>query len=329
LALYASNATHFQHQDWLGTERMRTTYNGSVEGSYTSLPFGDGQAATGSDLDANHFATLDHDNETDTDHAQFRQFANAQGRWMRPDPYSGSYDASNPQSFNRYVYASNNPLAMIDPSGLDDVDCVDNNSCPTDEDGTAGGGGDICGNNYYPGPSCTVTVSGTDPGYCNMDDPNCQVELQQIEANTPEEDVNPGTEIWGGGTAIGPSYSRADICAASAVLNKGLPTFLDALGLIPGEGSIAAGIQFGAGILSAAMSNGPADVGLSAGGLGLTTLDSGLKSQGRQVAVNLFGKSIKIIPLLGIGVSAYSTYRDVYGEDGMNAYYDNCMAGKN
>ena len=42
---------------------------------------------------------------------------------MSPDPYSGSYDGSDPQSFNRYVYARNNPLAIVDPSGLSGV-CV-------------------------------------------------------------------------------------------------------------------------------------------------------------------------------------------------------------
>ena len=38
---------------------------------------------------------------------------------MRPDPYSGSYSLSNPQSFNRYAYALNNPLGYVDPSGQD------------------------------------------------------------------------------------------------------------------------------------------------------------------------------------------------------------------
>jgi RHS repeat-associated protein len=97
---------------------MRTTYNGGVEGSYQSLPFGDGQATTGADTDANHYATLDHDTETATDHAQFRQYSNTQGRWLSPDPYSGSYDASNPQSMNRYVYVMNSPQAAVDPSGM-------------------------------------------------------------------------------------------------------------------------------------------------------------------------------------------------------------------
>ena len=113
-------AVHFEHQDWLGTERMRTpyTYTGSNEGTFTSLPFGDGQSGTGTDGDANHYATLDHDTESDTDHAQFRQYSNTQGHWMSPDPYGGSYDVNNPQSMNRYVYTSNNPLAHVDSSGL-------------------------------------------------------------------------------------------------------------------------------------------------------------------------------------------------------------------
>ncbi len=41
------------------------------------------------------------------------------GRWMSPDPYLGSMDPSNPQSFNRYSYVGNSPLNFIDPSGLD------------------------------------------------------------------------------------------------------------------------------------------------------------------------------------------------------------------
>jgi RHS repeat-associated protein len=118
VAFYASGAAHFQHQDWLGTERMRTAYNGGVEGAYQSLPFGDGQSTAGSDLDPYHYAQLDHDTESDTDHAQFRQYANAQGRWLSPDSYGGSYDGSNPQSFNRYAYAANNPLSFVDPTGL-------------------------------------------------------------------------------------------------------------------------------------------------------------------------------------------------------------------
>ena len=136
VAFHKSYVAHFQHQDWLGTERMRTTYTGAVEGKFTSLPFGDGLTTTsGTDLDPNHYAMLDHDAETNTDHAEFRQYSNTQGRFMSPDPYDGSYNPGNPQSFNRYVYAMNNPLSNVDPSGLecvwDDGSYDDNNDPET------------------------------------------------------------------------------------------------------------------------------------------------------------------------------------------------------
>jgi RHS repeat-associated protein len=112
-----SSAVHFQHQDWLGTERLRTTYSGAVEASLTSLPFGDSQT-TESGGDPYYFASLDYDSESATDHAQYRQYSGTQGRWMEPDPYLGSYDSTDPQTLNRYSYALNNPLGFTDPSGL-------------------------------------------------------------------------------------------------------------------------------------------------------------------------------------------------------------------
>lgn len=110
-------AVYFEHQDWLGTERMRTSYNGGVEATFTSLPFGDSQSATGGD--AYHFAALDHDAESGTDHAQFRQYSNVAGRWFSPDLYVQSYNRANPQSFNRYSYVDDGPLSNIDMIGLD------------------------------------------------------------------------------------------------------------------------------------------------------------------------------------------------------------------
>jgi RHS repeat-associated protein len=116
---------------------LRTTYNGAVEGSYTSLPFGDGTTTTGTDNDPYHFAELDYDYPSATDHAQFRQYTPTQGRWFSPDPYSGSYDGSNPQSMNRYAYVGNNPLSFLDPSGL----CEDVAVTMTNLDGSPIGDG--------------------------------------------------------------------------------------------------------------------------------------------------------------------------------------------
>ncbi len=112
-----NGTTYFEHKNWLGTERLRTDYTGATAATYQSLSFGDGYTPnilqSAADQDNNHFATLDHDSETATEHAQFRQYASAQGLWMSPDPYPGSYDFNNPKSFNRYSYVLNNPLGAI------------------------------------------------------------------------------------------------------------------------------------------------------------------------------------------------------------------------
>ena len=123
LASRATNGdTYFESKDWMETERMRTDASANTVATYTSLPFGDGYSVNSSDpnaqQDAPTYAMLDFDNESGTDHAIFRQYADTPGRWMSPDPYYGSYDANNPQSMNRYSYVMSNPLAYIDPEGL-------------------------------------------------------------------------------------------------------------------------------------------------------------------------------------------------------------------
>jgi RHS repeat-associated protein len=144
IAFRAQNGTtYFNHQDSTGTERMRTNYTGAVASTYISLPWGDAYSPNVSDSSGDqdnlHYAQLDHDSESNTDHAQFRQYSNMQGRWMSPDPYNGSYHPGNPQSFNRYSYVMNRPLSRVDPTGMDEMACDDPEYCDA---GGGGGGGD-------------------------------------------------------------------------------------------------------------------------------------------------------------------------------------------
>ena len=53
----------------------------------------------------------------------------SQGRWISPDPAGlGAVNPANPQSWNRYAYVLNNPLALADLAGLDCVYINDDGS---------------------------------------------------------------------------------------------------------------------------------------------------------------------------------------------------------
>lgn len=53
----------------------------------------------------------------------FRRYNRWHSRFDQPDPYVGSYSATDPQSFNRYSYVNNDPVNFTDPSGLQRVSC--------------------------------------------------------------------------------------------------------------------------------------------------------------------------------------------------------------
>ena len=53
----------------------------------------------------------------------FRRYNRWYSRFDQPDPYDGSYDFSDPQSFNRYAYVQNDPVNFVDPTGLEMRQC--------------------------------------------------------------------------------------------------------------------------------------------------------------------------------------------------------------
>jgi RHS repeat-associated protein len=63
---------------------------------------------------------MEYDGESNQYHTQFRQYEPPPGRWTSPDP-SGTkaVSLSNPQTWNMYAYATNNPTTLTDPLGLD------------------------------------------------------------------------------------------------------------------------------------------------------------------------------------------------------------------
>jgi RHS repeat-associated protein len=73
------------------------------------------------------------DAETGLDYFGARYYSGAQGRFSSPDPLLNSGRPDNPQSWNRYIYVSNNPLKYIDPTGLFEWDATLGGSLNDDE----------------------------------------------------------------------------------------------------------------------------------------------------------------------------------------------------
>ena len=115
LAANSNNTTNFYHQDWLGGIRALSSLSGSLTNSCTNLPFGDGSNNCG----LWNFAGLMADTWDNLNTSATRSQHPASGRWLTPDPGGlAVMDVSNPQTWNRYAYVTNNPLSFVDPTGL-------------------------------------------------------------------------------------------------------------------------------------------------------------------------------------------------------------------
>jgi RHS repeat-associated protein len=65
------------------------------------------------------FLTLkERDIETGLDYFGARYYASAQGRFTGADPLLSSGRQEDPQTWNRYSYTLNNPLCLLDPTGM-------------------------------------------------------------------------------------------------------------------------------------------------------------------------------------------------------------------
>jgi RHS repeat-associated protein len=92
-------------------------------------PYGREHAFTNSCPQNYKFTGKERDGESGLDYFGARYYANSLGRFMSPDPLLNSGRPSNPQTWNRYAYARNNPLAIVDPTGLYDL----KNTCKADD----------------------------------------------------------------------------------------------------------------------------------------------------------------------------------------------------
>jgi RHS repeat-associated protein len=127
--------------DALGSTRLTTTASGGLYLNYDYLPFGREIGAGYGGRDSSFspgaypsdpsgpgprskFTGQSRDAESGLDYFGRRYYSAAEGRFTSPDPKIMPSGISNPQAWNRYAYALNNPLRFIDPDGAEARDSL-------------------------------------------------------------------------------------------------------------------------------------------------------------------------------------------------------------
>ena len=104
--------------DHLGTSRVIASSVGAILDDSDFYPFGGEHVFASSSGNTYKFTGKERDAETGNDNFGARYDSSTIGRFMSPDPLLSSGHPNDPQSWNRYAHAVNNPLAIIDPFGL-------------------------------------------------------------------------------------------------------------------------------------------------------------------------------------------------------------------
>jgi RHS repeat-associated protein len=128
------SGTTYLTLDHLGSTRLTTDASGNPKTCYDYLPFGsdiaagiDGRpscypASSGypqaPDILSEKFTSKERDSETGLDFFDARYMSSVQGRFTSADPSGISINPTNPQTWNKYLYALNNPLTYVDKNGL-------------------------------------------------------------------------------------------------------------------------------------------------------------------------------------------------------------------
>jgi len=112
LAMLRSSATSYYDADGLGSVTSLTNSSGSIVATYTLDGFGNLKASTGSIVSPFRFTGRELDSETGLYFYRARYYDPTTGRFISEDPleFGGGR--------NFYSYTRNDPVALVDPSGL-------------------------------------------------------------------------------------------------------------------------------------------------------------------------------------------------------------------
>jgi RHS repeat-associated protein len=120
-----AQVVEYYHTDAIGNIRVITDASGNVIERHDYLPFGEecttGACASNPQVgqgEPKKFTGKERDAETGLDYFGARYYGSKVGRFTTVDPvYTWQENLTDPQRWNRYAYARNNPLRFVDPDG--------------------------------------------------------------------------------------------------------------------------------------------------------------------------------------------------------------------
>jgi RHS repeat-associated protein len=117
---FPSGSVSYYFSDELKTASIITAAAGNIKSESDYYPWGGELQVSNGDSNHYKFTGKERDSESGLDLMGLRYYGSALGRFTSPDPEFASPDRiADPQQWNMYVYARNNPLSITDPTGLD------------------------------------------------------------------------------------------------------------------------------------------------------------------------------------------------------------------
>jgi RHS repeat-associated protein len=129
----AQEVVEYYHTDALGSVRAVTDQSGAVVARHDYLPFGEEYLPQAGN-DPRRFTGKERDAETGLDYFEARYYRAGIGRFTTVDPGHVNGNIFDPQSWNAYAFARNNPLRFTDPTGTEYRICPNGGTCQSVSD---------------------------------------------------------------------------------------------------------------------------------------------------------------------------------------------------